>query len=126
MKLNILLLSAITITLAACGGSSSDTADSSSTTAATATEVPAKTGGELLIAKSDCVGCHQKENKLIGPAYIDIAAKYPSTEENINLLSSKVIKGGKGVWGTVPMTPHLKITEDDAKQMVTYILSLKK
>ena len=126
MKINILLLSAITLTLAACGGSSSDTADSSTTTAAPVTEAPAKTGGELLIAKSDCIGCHQKENKIIGPSYLDIAAKYPSTEENINLLASKIIKGGKGVWGTVPMTPHTKITEDDAKQMAAYILSLKK
>ena len=124
MKIKILLLSAITLTIAACGGSTSETTDSSSTSVAT--EAPAKTGGELLIAKSDCVGCHTKENKIVGPAYQEIAAKYPSTEENINLLASKIIKGGKGVWGTVPMTPHPKITEADAKQMATYILSLKK
>lgn len=124
MKIKILLLSAITLLLAACGGSSSDTADSNST--AVASDAPAKTGGELLIAKSDCSGCHTKENKIIGPSYQDIAAKYPSNEENINLLASKIIKGGKGVWGTVPMTPHTKITEADAKQMATYILSLKK
>jgi cytochrome c len=125
MKNTFLLLGAITLILAACGGSSNDT-ESTTSTATPATEAPAKTGGELLIAKSDCVGCHTKENKIIGPAYQDIAAKYPSTEENINLLASKIMKGGKGVWGTVPMTPHAKITEADAKQMVTYILSLKK
>ena len=124
MKIKILLLSAITLTIAACGGSSSETTDSSSTPVAA--EAPAKTGGELLIAKADCVGCHTKENKIVGPSYQDIAAKYPSTEENINLLANKIIKGGKGVWGTVPMTPHTKITEDEAKQMATYILSLKK
>ena len=126
MKRTFLLLTAITLILAACGGSSTDSTDTNSTTASPAAEAPAKTGGELLIAKSDCVGCHNKENKLIGPAYQEIAAKYPSNEENINLLAGKIIKGGKGVWGTVPMTPHAKITEDDAKQMVTYILSLKK
>lgn len=125
MKKTLLLLNAIAFLLAACGGSSTDTTDTTTTTAPV--EAPAaKTGGELLIAKSDCVGCHHKENKLIGPAYQAIAEKYPSNDENINLLVSKVIKGGKGVWGTVPMTPHAKITEDDAKQMVTYILSLKK
>ncbi len=126
MKNKFLLLSAITLLLAACGGSSSETTDTSTTTATPVTEAPAKTGGELLIAKSDCVGCHNADNKLIGPAYKEIAAKYPSNDENINLLAGKIIKGGKGVWGTVPMTPHAKITEDDAKQMVTYILSLKK
>lgn len=121
-----LLLSAFTILLAACGGSNTDTANTSSTPAAPTSESSPKSGGELLIAKSDCVGCHNNENKLIGPAYKEIAAKYPANEENINLLANKIIKGGKGVWGTVPMTPHAKITEEDAKQMVTYILSLKK
>ena len=125
MKTKILLLSAITLILAACGGST-DTADTSATTVASAPAAPVKTGGELLIAKADCVGCHHKENKLIGPAFQAIAEKYTSNEANINLLADKIINGGKGVWGTIPMTPHPKITQEDAKQMVTYILSLKK
>ncbi len=129
MKKTLLFLSGLTLFLAACGGGSSDTAETSTTTASTpppASSSSAMSAGELLIVKSDCVGCHHKENKLIGPAYQEIAAKYPSTDENINLLASKIIKGGKGVWGAVPMTPHTKITEDEAKTMVTYILSLKK
>ena len=126
MRKTLLLLSSITLILAACGGSSTDTTDTSATTASPTPAAPTKTGGELLIAKADCVGCHHKENKLIGPAYQAIAEKYPSNEENINLLADKIINGGKGVWGTIPMTPHAKITQDDAKQMVTYILSLKK
>jgi len=127
MKKTLLFLSAITFLLAACGGSTTETTDTSSTTTAPPPPTaPAKTGGELLIAKSDCIGCHHKENKIIGPAYQAIAEKYPATDENVALLASKIINGGKGVWGTVPMTPHAKITEDDAKQMVTYILSLKK
>jgi cytochrome c len=128
MKKTLLFLSAITLFLAACGGSSTDQASSSSSTATTTpTESKAPMEpGELLIVKSDCVGCHHTENKLIGPSYKDIAAKYPATEENISLLAGKIIKGGKGVWGPVPMTPHSKITEDDAKLMTKYILSLKK
>ena len=125
MKKTLLLLSAFTLTLVACGGST-DSTSTSTTTIASAPAAPTTTGGELLIAKADCVGCHHKENKLIGPAYQAIAEKYPSNEENINLLADKIINGGKGVWGTIPMTPHAKITQDDAKQMVTYILSLKK
>jgi cytochrome c len=42
------------------------------------------------------------------------------------LLASKIIKGGSGVWGAIPMTPHPQISEDDAKQMVKYVLLLKK
>lgn len=81
--------------------------------------------GELLIVKSDCIGCHNKEEKIIGPSYKEIAAKYPATDENIALLANKIISGGKGVWGPIPMTPHAKITNDEAKTMVKYILSLK-
>lgn len=128
MKRTFLFLGGIALFLAACGGSS-DTSESTATTTATpsaATSTSEKDPGELLIVKSDCVGCHHKENKLIGPAYQEIAAKYPSTDENIALLAGKIIKGGKGVWGAVPMTAHPKITEDDAKLMVKYILSLKK
>lgn len=125
MKKTILFLSAITFFLAACGGSSTDT-EANNTTTTPVAAAPAKSGGELLIAKSDCIGCHHKENKIIGPSYQAIADKYPSTEENVALLADKIINGGKGVWGPVAMTPHAKITEDDAKQMVTYILSLKK
>lgn len=83
-------------------------------------------GGELLINKSDCIGCHHKINKLIGPSYTDIAKKYPNTDKNQVLLADKIIKGGSGVWGKIPMTPHPKISQNDAKLMAKYILSLKK
>ncbi len=128
MKKTLLFLSAITLFLTACGGSNNDekSSSASSTAAAPAESKPAMEPGELLIVKSDCVGCHHKENKLIGPSYLEIAAKYPATPENITLLASKIIKGGKGVWGPIPMTPHAKISEEDAKLMTTYILSLKK
>eukprot|EP00388_Colpodella_angusta_P003117 GDKJ01011158.1.p1 GENE.GDKJ01011158.1~~GDKJ01011158.1.p1 ORF type:complete len:128 (-),score=15.41 GDKJ01011158.1:74-457(-) len=127
MKKTILFLSAVTLLFAACGGASQDesgTATTSSTT--TAAPASAMDPGEILIAKSDCQGCHLKEEKLIGPSYVEIAAKYPSNDENISLLAGKIIKGGKGVWGTIPMTPHPKVTDADAKLMVKYILSLKK
>jgi cytochrome c len=126
MKRTLLFLSTITLLLAACGGSSTETANTNATATAPVADKPAMEPGELLIVKSDCIGCHHKEDKLIGPAYQEVAAKYPSTDENINLLASKIVKGGKGVWGQIPMTPHTKITEEDAKLMVKYILSLKK
>lgn len=81
--------------------------------------------GLALVAKSDCLTCHKVSEKLTGPAYKDVAAKYESTDENISMLASKIIKGGQGVWGTIPMTPHPTVSEDDAKQMVKYILLLR-
>jgi len=78
-----------------------------------------------LVGKSDCLTCHKVNDKLIGPSYKEVAAKYEPTEENISMLASKIIKGGKGVWGEVPMTPHPQVSEEDAKAMVKYVLLLK-
>ena len=75
---------------------------------------------------SDCTSCHMVERKIVGPSYADVAAKYESTEENITMLAKKVIAGGVGVWGEVPMAAHPGLTEEDAKDMVRYILLLKK
>lgn len=81
--------------------------------------------GLNLVATSDCLTCHQINTKSTGPAYADIAKKYEPTEENITMLAGKIIKGGTGVWGQVPMTPHDGLPEDEAKAMVKYVLSLK-
>jgi cytochrome c len=90
------------------------------------TSNPDYVAGVELIAKSDCLTCHKVEEKAIGPAYRDVANKYENTEANVSMLAEKIIKGGKGNWGEVPMTPHPALTEAEAKQMVKYILLLKK
>ncbi|HEY1009064.1 MAG: c-type cytochrome [Daejeonella sp.] len=82
--------------------------------------------GEELINKSDCLTCHKVDVKLLGPAYQDVAAKYAATDENIKMLAGKIINGGSGNWGDIPMAPHPSISEADATEMVKYILSLKK
>ncbi len=80
--------------------------------------------GKALIAKTDCLGCHKVDTKLIGPAYNDVAKKYPDSEANYNALADKIIAGGSGNWGTMAMTPHPQLAKADAKKMVQYILSL--
>jgi cytochrome c len=81
--------------------------------------------GAKLMASSDCASCHREREKLLGPAYVAIAGKYPSTPANIAMLGKKVISGGKGNWGDIAMTPHPGLSESDAKEMVKYILALK-
>ncbi|WP_426667729.1 c-type cytochrome [Mucilaginibacter sp. McL0603] len=88
---------------------------------ATASEIE---DGKALIAKSDCLACHKLEDKLVGPAYIAIATKYPQDQNTVNLLTQKIVNGGNGVWGTVPMAPHPAITPEDASKMIKYILTL--
>lgn len=96
------------------------------TKAADVSENPDYKKGLVLIAGSDCLTCHKIEEKNIGPAYRDVAAKYEPTEANISMLAGKIIKGGKGNWGEIPMTPHPQLSQADAEQMVKYILLLKK
>ncbi|MBC7653732.1 MAG: c-type cytochrome [Oligoflexus sp.] len=81
--------------------------------------------GKALIAKSDCLACHKLDIKLVGPSYKDVAKKYPATEANYKILSQKIISGGKGNWGEIPMVAHANVTLTDAKKMVQYILSIK-
>ena len=81
--------------------------------------------GVKLMAASDCAGCHKEDQKLVGPAYKDVAHKYAATDANITMLANKVIQGGKGNWGEIPMTPHPGLSVADAKEMTKYVLSLK-
>lgn len=81
--------------------------------------------GKQLIAKADCLGCHKVDTKLVGPAYKEVAEKYASNNANVDMLAAKVINGGTGVWGQIPMAPHPSLSQDDAKNMVRYILSLR-
>jgi len=79
--------------------------------------------GKELIETLDCTGCHAVNEKLIGPSYQEVADKY--SEKDIELLASKIIEGGSGVWGSIPMQPHPQVSREDAKKMVEHILSLK-
>ncbi|WP_194777937.1 c-type cytochrome [Pararhodonellum marinum] len=82
--------------------------------------------GLALMKESDCPSCHMVERKIVGPSYAEVAAKYENTEENVNLLAGRVISGAVGVWGEIPMPAHPTLSEEDAKQMVKYVLLLKK
>lgn len=82
--------------------------------------------GLELASKSDCFTCHKIDEALTGPTYRSVANKYASLPDTIvTHLAQKIIAGGSGVWGEVPMTPHPALSEDDAKAMVKYILLLK-
>ncbi|ULQ54538.1 c-type cytochrome [Flavihumibacter fluvii] len=125
-----LLMAGISALAIACGGNPSEkkAEDSKATTEAPApAPEPAAQDdkGIELIAASDCLTCHKVNEKAIGPAYVDVAKKYTADDATIATLAGKIIKGGSGNWGEVPMTPHPQVTEDDAKTMVKYILSLK-
>lgn len=123
--------------LIACnsGSDSAATGDNATDTADVAAEEPAATDitsdpnyqkGLEIVAQSDCATCHKIKEKLIGPAYAEVAQKYQSAADTtIDRLADKIINGGAGVWGQVPMTPHPAISKEDAVTAVKYILLLK-
>jgi cytochrome c len=82
--------------------------------------------GKILIAESDCKSCHLIDEKSAGPSYKMVAAKYAKDQRAIETLSDKILKGGSGVWGDVPMAAHPQVSKQQAAQMVEYILSLGK
>ena len=132
MKQVLFTMTAV-VALMACGGGATEATKTASTDAATATIAtsslssnPDYQKGLALVAGSDCLTCHKTSEKNIGPAYKDVAAKYENTEANVKMLAAKVIKGGSGNWGAIPMTPHPQLKPEDVEQMVKYILLLKK
>jgi cytochrome c len=121
------------ILMAACGGNNNENANKENKDTTTA-EQPAANDisanpdyqkGLALVAKSNCLTCHKIDEKLIGPAYKDVANKYAGNDTAVTHLAHKIIAGGSGVWGSVAMTPHPDLSEADAEQMVKYILLLK-
>jgi cytochrome c len=125
----ILFTLSAALLLVACGGGDTkkETTETTTTTAeAKPSDNPDYSKGLALVAGSDCLTCHKVAEKNIGPAYQEVAAKYENTDENIAMLAGKIIKGGSGNWGAIPMTPHANLSQDDAEAMVKYILLLKK
>ncbi len=124
MKKYCIVLS-LSILCFSCGNqtNTAETKETSSTTSVM--DNPDYDKGLKLIAKSDCLTCHKLREALIGPAYGLVAAKYEDTESNREMLVSKIIGGGQGVWGQIPMTGHPNLSREDALAMVKYIMLLK-
>ncbi|MBM5575745.1 c-type cytochrome [Deefgea sp. CFH1-16] len=79
---------------------------------------------EAMLKSKNCMACHSVDNKIVGPAFKAIAAKYKGDKNAVTLLAGKIQKGSVGVWGPVPMGPNM-ITGDEAKQLATWILAQK-
>ncbi|SKC61834.1 c-type cytochrome [Ohtaekwangia koreensis] len=80
--------------------------------------------GQALVDGSDCKTCHHPTNKIVGPAHMEVAKKYEFTKANVTMLAGKIINGGSGNWGEIPMSPHADVSQADAEKMAMYVLSL--
>ncbi|WP_272971815.1 c-type cytochrome [Comamonas terrigena] len=88
--------------------------------------VAAPAMADLALAQSkNCMACHAVDKKLVGPSYKDVADKYAGQKDAADKLAAKIVKGGSGVWGPVPMPANTQVSEADAKKLAAWILNLK-
>ncbi len=131
MKKTIIIGAALAV-FAACGGD-----EKKDETTSTSTEQKAEgTTDDLssnpiyqkaitIIANSDCRTCHLVDEKSQGPAWREVANKYAGQDTAVRYLADKIIAGGSGVWGTIPMAPHPTMSREDAETLAQYVLLLK-
>lgn len=80
--------------------------------------------GKAKMESLDCIACHKLDEKSVGPSYQEMAQRYKDDHKAINFLADKILKGGAGNWGDVPMSAHPDLALSDAEDIVTWILSL--
>lgn len=80
---------------------------------------------QALATSKNCMACHAVDKKLVGPAFKDVAAKYKGDKSAADKLAAKVIKGGAGVWGPVPMPANPQVNDAEAHKLVAWVLSTK-
>lgn len=80
---------------------------------------------QALATSKNCMACHALDKKLVGPAYKDVAAKYAGDKAAVDKLAAKIMKGGSGVWGPVPMPANAQVNDAEAKKLAAWVMSLK-
>lgn len=89
-----------------------------------AVSTPALADLQLATAKN-CMACHAVATKLVGPSYKDVAAKYAGQKDAVDKLAAKILKGGSGVWGPVPMPANAQVNADEAKKLAAWVMTQK-
>jgi len=84
----------------------------------------AMANADLAKAKN-CMACHAVATKVLGPAFKDVAAKYAGQKDAEDKLVGKVLKGGSGVWGTMPMPANPQVSEAEARTLVKWVMAQK-
>lgn len=128
MKKIFFLITTTAILISCGGGDKKETpAEEKKPEVSTGTDMnnPVYAKGVQLVGASDCATCHRIDEKNAGPAWRDVANKYPDNDSTIHYLANKIIAGGSGVWGEVPMAAHSTMPIDDAKALAKYVMLLK-
>ncbi len=71
-----------------------------------------------------CYSCHDLTQALIGPPYKAIAARHaPNKDVMVDVLARKIVRGGGGNWGVVPMVPNEHVSDEQARTLARWILA---
>ena len=93
--------------------------------AAAATAAAPAFADQALATAKNCMACHAVDKKLVGPSYKDVAAKYAGDKSAVDKLAGKIMKGGSGIWGAVPMPANAQVNEAEAKTLAAWVLNAK-
>jgi cytochrome c len=91
--------------------------------AAAASVIAPAFADQALATSKNCMACHAVDKKLVGPAYKDVAKKYAGQKDAVDKLAAKIMKGGSGVWGAIPMPANTQVNEADAKKLAAWVLA---
>jgi cytochrome c len=80
---------------------------------------------QALATAKNCMACHAVDKKVVGPGYREVAAKYASQKDAVDKLAGKILKGGAGVFGVVPMPANTQVNEAEAKKLAAWVLSFR-
>lgn len=78
-----------------------------------------------LATTKNCMACHAVEKKVLGPSFKDVASKYADKPDAVTKLAEKIVKGGGGVWGPVPMPANPQVSAAEATKLATWIMNQK-
>jgi cytochrome c len=80
---------------------------------------------QALATAKNCMACHATDKKLVGPSYKEVAVKYAGQKDAVDKLAVKIVKGGSGVWGPVPMPANAQVSDAEAKKLAAWVLTVK-
>lgn len=80
---------------------------------------------QALATAKNCMTCHAIEKKVVGPGYKEVAARYAGQKDAVDKLAVKILKGGAGSFGVVPMPANTQVNEAEARKLAAWVLSLK-
>jgi len=80
---------------------------------------------QALATAKNCMACHAMEKKVVGPSYKEVATRYAGQKDAVDKIAGKILKGGAGVFGVVPMPANTQVSEAEAKKLAAWVLSLR-